>query len=429
MKSGFEKVIIRPVKAAEDQQWVLLMKKHHYLGFNGVLGERINYVAELNRKWLALLSFACAALKTRERDAWIGWEKEQKVDKRLCFVANNWRFLILPDQRIPNLASHILGKSLRRLSHDWEKKYKHPILMVETFVDASRYKGTCYKADNWIFVGWTQGFQKNHEAYFYHGVKKLIFVKPLVKGAREILGSRWTHPTFLPETARGRITVDINKIQIFGSNGLMEFCGRLKDNRSKHGKRHKSTGLMVLCILGCLAGAKGYKGLFQWGKTLTSNTLWKIKLRAMPSESTIRRFLINLDAGEVDRKLTAWLLATESLNGVALALDGKTLRGSFDGKKKPLQLLSIVSHDSGVILAQEKVHDKTNEIPVAQALLKKLDIKGSIVTADALHSQHETATIIARDKQADYVFTVKNNQRSLRKEIQTALENSAFSPS
>ena len=113
---------------------------------------------------------------------------------------------------------------------------------------------------------------------------------------------------------------------------------------------------------------------------------------------------------------------------MALAIDGKTLRGSRDGDKKALQLLSLVTHDDGVVVTQEKVDDKTNEIPVAQELLKGLDIKGSIITADAMHTQTETATVIVREKEADYVFTVKGNQPNLKTEIEKALQKSAFSP-
>lgn len=139
-------VIVRPLLKSEEGRWVSLLTEHHYLGFNGVIGERINYVAEINGEWIALLSWASAALKIEARDQWLGWCREQKMD-RLKFIANNWRFLILPEHRKPNLASHILSLNLKRLSNDWIAEYGHPILMAETFVDLNRNKGTCYKAD------------------------------------------------------------------------------------------------------------------------------------------------------------------------------------------------------------------------------------------------------------------------------------------
>jgi hypothetical protein len=428
VKNQFLRINIRPILKEEEQRWVELMKEHHYLGFNGNLGERINYVAKLNGKWLALLSWSSAALHLESRDKWIGWTKEKK-DARLIFIANNCRFLILPEIKIKNLASHILGKNLRRLSSDWNVKYGHPIFMVETFVEKDKYKGTCYKADNWLFIGVTKGFQKNHKNYFYHGKIKLVFLKPLLKNAREILGSSFTHPIFLPERLRGRVIMDVNKINVFGKNGLIEFCSDIQDTRAKRGVRHKFIGLMSVCILATLSGTKGYKGIYTWGKSLGKDMLWNLKLRNAPGESTIRRFILSLNASEVDEKLTQWLLNHESLNGIALAIDGKTLRGSRDGKIKPLQLLSVVSHESAIIFAQEEVNSKTNEIPVVQKLLTKLDIKGAVITADALHSQDKTAAIIARNKKADYVFTIKDNRSSIKKEIQKSLSDSDFSPS
>jgi len=425
----FSKVIVRPIVSTEEQARLSeLMRAHHYLGYNGVIGERIHYVAEFDGRWIALLSWASAALKTGDRDKWIGWCREQKM-ARLKFIANNWRFLILPGFQIKNLASNILGKNLRRLSSDWEKKYKHPILMAETFVDATRNRGTCYRADNWILVGATQGFQKDQDRYRFHGNKKLIFMKPLKARAREILGNQWTHPLFLQLITKKASMTNTDKILIFGKTGLYEFCKGLQDGRSKHGLRHQGSGLMVLCTLAVLSGAKSYNAIAAWIKTIPVKTLHNLRIWVHPSISTVRRYLMSLDSLDTDQKLTKWLMANDSLNGVALAADGKTLRGSRGSNTPAVQLLSIVTHDDGQTIAQRKITDKTNEIPVARQLLSELPIKGAIITMDALHTQTETATNIVRDNQAEYVFTVKGNQPTLKKEIQLSLQTSDFSPS
>ncbi len=424
----FSKVNVRPILKKEEEKWVRLMKQHHYLGFSGNLGEQINYVAEIDGNWLALLGWSCAALKINDRDKWIGWSVDDKL-KKLSYIANNSRFLISPKIKVKNLASHILSKNLKRLSQDWFNKYNHPILMVETFVDSNQYKGTCYIAENWINVGSTKGYRKKQKAYIYHGQKKIILLKPIVKNARRILGSPFTNKLFLPVTVRGRQIVDVNSINLFGKNGLINFCTTIQDGRDKRGLRHHFEGIMSLCILAILSGARGYKGIYLWGNSLSKDTLWKLKLRKAPCESAIRRFILSLDASDVDQKLTKWLLKHESLNGIPLAIDGKTLKGSKDGDRKGIQLLSMVSHDSSLVFAQEKVDSKTNEIPVAQNLLEKTNIKGSVITADALHSQDKTAAIIVRDKDADYVFSIKDNRSSVKEEIKTALSNSAFPPS
>ncbi len=171
-----------------------------------------------------------------------------------------------------------------------------------------------------------------------------------------------------------------------------------------------------------------YRQIYLWGKTLTQKQLADLKVWRSPSVSAIRCFILSLDASKVDKQITDWLLQNDSLKDVALALDGKTLRGSHDGEKKAIQLLSLVTHD-GVVVAQQQIENKTNEIPVAQTMLKNIDIKGAIITADAMHTQSKTASIIVKERAVDYVFTVKENQPTLKLEIEKALNQSAFPPS
>jgi hypothetical protein len=419
---------VRPINKNEEQRFASVMKQCHYLGFNGVLGERMHYVAERDGKWIALLSWAGAALKLQARDSWIGWSAKHR-DARLKFVVSNWRFLILTDKNEPNLASFVLARNLHRLSHDWQEKYAHPILMVETFVEGQRFRGTCYRADNWVQIGESAGFEKYRETYRYHGEKKLIFVKDLVPRARQILGSPWTHPVFLPPQARGKIMAKVDRITVFGPGGLFEFAQTLQDGRSKHGKRYRTPGMITLCILATLAGVKGFKGIYLWAQSLDQKTLEQLKLWKKPSLSTVRRFLLSVPAEEFDRWVGHWMTQKKPpMPGSVLALDGKTLRGSHDGENKAVQLLSLVDHEDGAVIAQRQIDSKTNEIPVAQKLLSEMDIKGSVITSDALHTQDLTATIIARDKGADYVFTVKGNQETLQRQIQARLENRAFFP-
>jgi predicted transposase YbfD/YdcC len=121
----------------------------------------------------------------------------------------------------------------------------------------------------------------------------------------------------------------------------------------------------------------------------------------------------------VDRKLGLWVARQESvLKGMGIALDGKTLRGSREGQKKGVHLLSAVVHGSSVVVAQMRVSDKTNEIPCVKPLLSELDIEGAVVTADALHTQRDTVRHLVEDRKANYVLTVKDNQPTLRQDIE-----------
>ena len=130
---------------------------HHYLGHRGPVGEHLAYLArDRHGRDVACLLFGASAWKVASRDQFIGWDDTTRA-KRLNWTTNNTRFLILPWVRVPHLASHLLARTLRRLSADWQSKYGHPIHLVETFVDRSRFKGTCYRAANWNCVGQTQG--------------------------------------------------------------------------------------------------------------------------------------------------------------------------------------------------------------------------------------------------------------------------------
>jgi hypothetical protein len=133
------------------------LKNYHYLGFNKSVGESLKYLVRDHRgRDIACLLFGSAAWKTAPRDNFIG--RNVKVRERnINFLTNNSRFLILPWVRIPHLASHILGLITRRIQKDWMERYAHPIHMVETFVEIPRFKGTCYKAANWVQVGETKG--------------------------------------------------------------------------------------------------------------------------------------------------------------------------------------------------------------------------------------------------------------------------------
>ncbi|MCL5971504.1 MAG: DUF4338 domain-containing protein, partial [Firmicutes bacterium] len=141
-------VTVRLVTSNEVARWQTLMARHHYLGFPGFVGERLYQVAEWQGQWLALIGWTAAAYRCRAREVWIGWTPEQRR-RRLRFVANNARFLILPDAHHPNLGSRVLALATRRLSADWQAIHGHPVVLAETFIDPSRFRGTVYRAANW----------------------------------------------------------------------------------------------------------------------------------------------------------------------------------------------------------------------------------------------------------------------------------------
>jgi hypothetical protein len=176
---------VRPLAAEERLGWRLYMERYHYLGWRPIVGEHLLYVATLGGEMVALLGWASAAFRAPLREAYIGWDETTKR-QRLHFVANNIRFLIPPWVRVRHLASKVLAMNLRRLSTDWQQVWNHPLYLAETFVDTTRYRGTCYRAANWVYLGETAGRSKRGNNYTRGGTRKSLFVYPLCRHA-----TRW----------------------------------------------------------------------------------------------------------------------------------------------------------------------------------------------------------------------------------------------
>jgi len=422
-------LIVRPIQPAEGHRWNQLMNEHHYLGFRQLVGESIKYVAELNGQWVALLGWGTAAFKCGSRDEWIGWSREQQW-RRLVFLANNSRFLILPQVQIPNLASKVLSLNLKRLSADWMAVFGHKVVLAETFVEHSRFAGTCYRAAGWVQLGQTRGFGRNAGKYYHHGLSKTIYVYPLHRNARQLLSA----PFLTPELSGGRKPMaNLNKVSLGDSNGLLAQLERLKDPRKRRGIRHSATSTLAVAACAVLSGARNFLAIGEWANDLPQDLLRRLGCRfhpekrvfMPPSEPTIRRQLQSVDANEFDLIINEWL--AQQADPDAVAVDGKTLRGARDSGGKKMHLMSAILHKEGVVIAQKPVDRKTNEIPMFQPLLDPVDLKGKVVTADALHTQVEHANYLKEKKEADYFFTVKGNQGTLLKSIED-LEDEDFSP-
>ncbi len=164
-----------------------LLHRYHYLGYTSAVGQNVQYlVRDRQGRDLACLLFGAAAWKTRGRDAFIGWTAAQR-QAQLHQVANNSRFLILPWVRVPELASHILGRVARRIAADWQARYGHPVRLLETFVERERFRGSCYRAANWICVGQTQGRTRQDRQHVLQAPVKDVLVYPLQADFRKVL--------------------------------------------------------------------------------------------------------------------------------------------------------------------------------------------------------------------------------------------------
>lgn len=179
---------VRPIALEERDGFRLHLQRYHYLGFTRSVGESMSYAALVGDELVALLDWGSAVPRCAARDRFIGWNRTTR-DSQLPLVVANRRFLILPWVRIKCLASQVLGANVRRLADDWQAAYSHPVLLGETFVDTTRFRGTCYRASNWIHVGETRGFTRLKVGFAPNHSPKAVFVYELARHGIERLRS------------------------------------------------------------------------------------------------------------------------------------------------------------------------------------------------------------------------------------------------
>jgi predicted transposase YbfD/YdcC len=424
----------------------------------------MRYVAEEDGNWVALLGFGSAALCVRPREELVSWSDQQRY-RRLRYLTNNQRFCVLDSHRRQNLASQVLAMTLRRLSSDFEARWRHPVVAVETFTDPARHLGTCYKASNFTLVGTTSGFGRRAGRFVHHGAKKAYWIKTLRRDALRLLVSDFDPPALL-----GGMPVraaDLNRLDF---SSLLDELAKVPDPRMRRGIRHQLPQILAIATLATLRGATSLFAIGELAAELPQEALCRLGCRISPSsaqrvapeESTIRRTLRAIDADSLDLVVNAWAAAQvaagrlkaedaveidfsvmveedersdaddddtksdkDATVGIrdALAFDGKTLRGARldDGRK--VHLVSVLTHKERVTVAQRNVDTKTNEITAFRPLLEGLELTDVVVTADAMHTQREHAAFLS-GRGAHFVFGVKDNQPTLAKEAARLLATS-----
>ncbi len=171
-----------------ERLWNEYVERYHYLGYGVPLGPHIKYFVTVAGEPMACLSFAGAAWRVEARDRWIGWNGEQR-ERNLRYIVNNTRFVIFPWVQVRNVASRLRTLAAKRIGADWHRLYAYEPWLLETFVDAERYAGTCYRAANWLLVGYTKGRGKLDREFRANLSKKAVLVYPLTKNATRRLRS------------------------------------------------------------------------------------------------------------------------------------------------------------------------------------------------------------------------------------------------
>ena len=318
---------VEPVAAKDEGRYRRLMGAHHYLGALPKIGETLWYVAHRRGEWLALAGFSAPALKCAARDRWIGWDFRTQYDRQ-HLLANNSRFLVLPGRRVPNLGSRVLALCARRLAADWPARFGHALLLLETFVDPARFRGTVYRAANWTCVGRTRGFRRVRGGYgAAPGAPKLVFVRPLVPDAR----ARLTRPALDPIDRHGGPKAMIAADTMRSLPGCF---ADIDDPRRRQGRRHPLPVVLAIAAGATLCGARGYKAMAEWADDLSPRARERFRCRhrrgryEVPSEFVIRDVLVRVDPDQLDRALQRFHAARGD-DGEAIAIDGKTMRNAI----------------------------------------------------------------------------------------------------
>lgn len=423
-QSLLDGIQVRLIQPEERQRFDQMLVEGHYLHRADLVGEQLRYVAQYQGQWVALLAWSAAAFKLKLREQWIGWSPRQKR-RRLPLVVNNSRLFIPDAFHIPNLATRVLKLNLDRLGADWQAAYGHTVLVAETFVDPQRFRGTTYKAAGWILLGQTRGFQRSRADFYEpHHQPKQLWVRELAPGARTVLRGR-----NLPDACRAlEENLPPECPQPAEELTRMErFFGDLPEWRKRQGSIGYPIGSLVavtVCAMLCKV-CLGKRDLSAFAANLTRDQMkalgfprdWsrRIHRHTPPSESTFGRLLAHLDNAALQRALQRWLdrlLGRRDPAGDHVSVDGKELLNS-----QGLEIASAYSVKQGRWLGSAAVAEGSNEIPAVQAVLRPLDLEGTLVTADALNTQAETARLIVRDKGGDYLFTVKGNQPGVAKNV------------
>ena len=244
-----------------------LLKKHHYLGDVRAVGEQLFYaVTDSSSDWLGVLVFCAASRRLRARDQWIGWTEEQRR-RRLALVVNNCRFLLLPHKTVPDLGSRSLRLTLDRLSADWQARYAHPVVLVETFVDPEHFCGTVYSAQGWQELGMTDGFGRvRRDFYVQHDKPTRLFARELQRNARRSLQADKLKSLLAVVETKTRPRSTHTPTQL---RSLIQYLKTLPEYRKRIGKYPLWTLIAIATLAHLCGAARGQKDLAKFGLGLS----------------------------------------------------------------------------------------------------------------------------------------------------------------
>lgn len=438
-------VTVRLIESEEERRrHDQLLEQEHYLHNATAVGQVLRYVAEYNGQWVAVLTFCSASLHLKPRDRFLHWPARE-VSQRRHLIAQNSRFLVLASTgRWPNLASRILKLVGHRLAVDWQRHFGHPVLLVETFVDPQRFRGTCYQAAGWLALGQTQGFERcGQDFYLDTQHPKELWVRPLGQKALEQLRA----PELAPELAGAQPPPPpLPPVKSAQLDSLWHHVHEhLSDPRSPRGVRHQMASMVCLATLAVAAGCQGPHAIAEFAQSLNHGQRRRLRCRPrpghprqfeVPCERTFYRVLEMIPPDQLRRSFSEWMAQIDPQPVQVLHLDGKVLKNADPAppkltedaalaqaaqavdtpaelqKPKAEKALTLVNFQTPTqrLIDQIAVPQDTNEEAAVAAHLPTMDLTGVLSIADAAHTTKANCRQITQEQGGDYLFFLKGNQ-------------------
>lgn len=422
---------IQVIGKKDLKQFKELAGTYHYMGEGHAGGDTMRMVVEAEGEWVALFLWGSAAYRLKDRDAFIGWSGPQRAQRQKLIVQNR-RFVLLADRGAhPNLASRILGQMIRELPSLWHKRFGYEPLLAETFSDIEAREGTCYKASGWLQLGKTKGYSR-HRADFYvpNDRPKKLWVRELRKDATSLLRA----PELPLECMKGAENdadgvMPLKMVQI---ESLHEMLSKVPDPRARNSIFHIGAMLSIIAMA-ILSGHRNIVQIVRFAERMKMQHRIALGLprfkkgstyRKVPSYSAIYNLLRQLDVDAFAEHLSLWLQQHTGSLPAALALDGKFIRDTVG-------IVCLADHETGVPQAMAKASKKEGEgkdceLKAAQRMIRReKDLSNTVITADALHCQRETARDIV-SRGGEFIIQAKDNQKTVHK--QAALKTKDLSP-
>jgi len=422
---------LRLWREEEVDTYAALLEKHHYLGCPDARKRHLCQVACYEGKAVALVVWTTASPKLAGREAYLRWDARTR-QKRLSWLVQNNRFLLLPSKRPSNLASRVLGLAVKALPQDWEAKYGKRPLLAETFVDPEGYKGTCYHAAGWINCGRTAGYSRVSGRDFYQDNEhpKNLWLKPLSRDALDCLPdpSRLLPGEDPKARAPGAMPVKAKQAE-----SLSQALRAVKDPRSRRGREYPLGAMLATAVLALCCGAKTVSDIFRFCQDLSSPQRRSLGFRSKPvaprvvpppGEGCWRKVLSAVDPEELAKPLNGWLQMQSKLGTLPelLSIDGKVIGNNL------ATLVSLVDARDGSPVAQEAASGNGQEHKLTNQLIEALPegaLEGKTVKGDALYSNKNLVREIVQERGGDVLVQLKANQKTTLEEVTRRLSHTA----